>query len=407
MWIETDMTTLMDTVGIIRLNLIFFGGLLGWTFLFIPLSSFLWAWQVCVQRIPARRSIRDLVHFYGQICCRLLACQVPIHVDNRAGQLPMPCIITPNHQSFFDPYCLGLFRVVNLVFAVRAWPFSIPLYGRVMRKAGYLNTEEMNIDTFVRTAGELLREGSTVIIFPEGTRSRDDRLGRFHSGAFKLAVEYGVPVVPMCINGTGRVFPKGSRFGRRASVRVSLLEPVRPEDFSRFGPMAHLRLQRHVKAVMKEELDKSSHATSHSLQPPRRTLMSKAKQLFAVCFLICAVLAVTGCRKSVPIVNHSSPIPLVQNVSDKQIAEAIIRAGAKTGWEITPTKDKTLFGTLHVRGKHRADVIISYNEKTYSITYKDSDNLDYEGGNIHPNYNKWVSTLDANIRNELAALSKK
>ncbi|MDR2801425.1 MAG: 1-acyl-sn-glycerol-3-phosphate acyltransferase [Desulfovibrio sp.] len=239
----------------LRFNIVFFGGLFLWTLLYLPISFCLWFFPACVGRRRKRADIRKLVHFYGVVVCRILGSQAPLRVKNLARQFSGPCIVAPNHQSFFDAYCLGFFHLRDIAFAVRAWPFRIPLYGRVMRRAGYLDTSALDAESFAQKAGELLDEGAALIIFPEGTRSTQGRMGRFHSGAFRVALRFGVPVVPLCIDGSWRIFPKGSRLGRPAPMRVSLLEPVWPGDFARYGDEAPLRLRRHVKRVIEKELD--------------------------------------------------------------------------------------------------------------------------------------------------------
>lgn len=239
----------------IRLTVLFFGGLILWTAVYIPCMAFLWPWFVMVRRMPMRYAIRHCVRLYGIVCCALLKSQTAIRVENRAGVLPYPCIIAANHQSFFDAYCLSFFGVDNHVFVVRAWPFKIPVYGPVMRWAGYLNTEAVDTGEFLAKAKELLDEKAALVFFPEGTRSATGAMARFRSGAFKLAMLYDVPVVPLCVNGTGNVFPKGRVLGRPAPVRLSLLPPVYPEKFAHYGELAHLRLQRHVKAVIRKELE--------------------------------------------------------------------------------------------------------------------------------------------------------
>ena len=240
---------------VLYFNLVFFGGLVLWTLLYLPPAILLWLWRIGPGKAPATVSIRNLVHLYGKICCRLLAGQARISTADRASPLPYPCIIAANHQSFFDPYTLGFFPVQNIVFTVRTWPFRIPLYGRIMRLAGYLNAEESGYGSFSAGARDLLREGAALIVFPEGTRSFTGKMGRFRSGAFKLAVETGTPVVPLCIDGTRKIFPKGSRFGRPAAARLTLLPAVDPKDFAGYGETAHLHLQRHVKSLLQKEID--------------------------------------------------------------------------------------------------------------------------------------------------------
>lgn len=238
-------------------NTAFFGGLILWTAVSVPASPFICVWKMVYRKLPYEVGLRAFIHSYGIVCCKLLGSLLPLIAVNGARRLPEPCIITPNHQSFFDPYCLGLLKTYNLVFVVRSWPFRIPIYGRLMKRAGYLNTDLLDPDLFFHKSSELLRNGAVMVIFPEGTRSPNGRLGRFRSGAFKLAVDLDVPIVPLCIEGADKVFPKGSRYGRPGPIRVTVLEPVSPSDFQMYGPVAHLRLQRHVKNAMQMVLEPS------------------------------------------------------------------------------------------------------------------------------------------------------
>ncbi|MDR2573116.1 MAG: hypothetical protein LBC94_02010 [Desulfovibrio sp.] len=122
--------------------------------------------------------------------------------------------------------------------------------------------------------------------------------------------------------------------------------------------------------------------------------------------LVCALAALIGCRKAVPVESTSSSMPITATAANKaKIGDAIIRAGAATNWKITPAGDGKMTGTLNARA-HTAVVSITYDDASYRIDYKDSVNLNYKDGNIHPNYNKWVHTLDKNIRAEIAQLNK-
>jgi 1-acyl-sn-glycerol-3-phosphate acyltransferase len=237
------------------LTTVFFGGLLLWTALYLPFAVPAWLMLTLAGGLSSANAVRRLVHFYGSVCCRLLAGLTPVTVENRAGALPAPCVIAANHQSFFDPYCIGFLPVPYPVFVVRAWPFRIPLYGRIMRLSGYLNIEAMDAESFLRKAADiLLRDKAMLVVFPEGTRSADGKPGRFRSGAFRLAVDCNIPVVPLCINGTGDVFPTGSRFGWPAPIRLTLLPPLYPERFAAYGESARLHLRRSVKHAIREAL---------------------------------------------------------------------------------------------------------------------------------------------------------
>ncbi|MDR1777927.1 MAG: hypothetical protein LBR31_08900 [Desulfovibrio sp.] len=133
--------------------------------------------------------------------------------------------------------------------------------------------------------------------------------------------------------------------------------------------------------------------------------MGISKRLLPLCFIfICTFVMLVGCRKTVPVENINSPMPMAaQSVNKAKIADAIIQGGMVTGWQITPTSDGIMTGILHIRN-HTAVVAITYDDKSYRIDYKDSVNLKYKDGNIHPYYNGWVHNLDKNIRARLDSI---
>jgi hypothetical protein len=134
--------------------------------------------------------------------------------------------------------------------------------------------------------------------------------------------------------------------------------------------------------------------------------MAKGNRFFwLVAVTALLALSLAGCRKTISVQNQSSPMPVLTQVSDNDIEQAIIRGGARTNWEIVPAGARTMIGTLYIRS-HQAVVTITYDKAQYRIQYKSSMNLQYEDGKIHPNYNNWVNLLDNNLRQELAALTR-
>lgn len=135
--------------------------------------------------------------------------------------------------------------------------------------------------------------------------------------------------------------------------------------------------------------------------------MIRAKHLSLIVFLlVCATFFAVGCKRVAPVTNPSSAMPVTGKVSDKAVKDAIVRAGANKNWEIISTGPQSLEGRLTVRD-HVAVVEITYDSKNYYIGYKDSVNLSYADGSIHPNYNRWVLALENEIRRQLAALNNK
>ena len=117
----------------------------------------------------------------------------------------------------------------------------------------------------------------------------------------------------------------------------------------------------------------------------------------------CVLLLLVGCR-SAPLYNvDSTPVVANKAVTLADVEKAIVRAGGGLGWQIVSHAPGKAEGTLVLR-THRAIVDITYDTKAYSIKYKDSTNLDYDGTNIHSNYNGWIQNLDKAIRTQLSLL---
>ncbi len=117
------------------------------------------------------------------------------------------------------------------------------------------------------------------------------------------------------------------------------------------------------------------------------------------------VLLAVGCRGGMPVYNVSdAPVSASKaNPSLDEVGKAIQSAGAALGWQMRLTKPGHIIGTLTAR-THTAVVDVNYNVKSYSIQYKDSTDLKYDGQSIHPQYNTWIQNLDKRIRAQLSTL---
>lgn len=125
-------------------------------------------------------------------------------------------------------------------------------------------------------------------------------------------------------------------------------------------------------------------------------------KLFSILVFSAAVF-ISGCRIS-PVYNvDSAAIPDTGKYTLKQIKDAITKASFSQGWIMKADKPGHLIGTLNLRN-HVAVVDIKYTATTYSITYKDSVELKYDGTNIHRNYNNWIKNLDNKIKLHLSML---
>ena len=126
--------------------------------------------------------------------------------------------------------------------------------------------------------------------------------------------------------------------------------------------------------------------------------------LGVITILIVASLAVTGCRIA-PVYNvHNAPVTVPNETPTMDdVATAIKRAGNTLGWQIKEDSPGQITGTLNLR-RHTAVVDIVFNTEEYSILYKDSTALNYDGKQIHRNYNGWIQNLDNAIKVQLNTL---
>lgn len=141
-----------------------------------------------------------------------------------------PCVLVVNHQSMADVIAvLGLRS--QFKFVSKASLFSLPLVGWLMTMAKYVAVERGRHSSMQKMMDDCrawLRSGMSVLIFPEGTYSPDGKLLPFKRGAFQLAVDEGVPVVPVVMTGTrDLVVEDGPWMSPKATVRIRVLEPLR------------------------------------------------------------------------------------------------------------------------------------------------------------------------------------
>ena len=163
-----------------------------------------------------------------------------------------PYIFVCNHRSFSDGFLLALPCMPHeCVPIVNTWPFKIPVIGLVAKLAGYLSVNEMPFDELSRRACELLRQGVSIITFPEGTRSTNKKMGQFHSSIFRVALQVQYPIVPICISGSENILPRGSLLLHPGIIKIHKLPGL---EWKQYKDLEPFKLKNKVRDIIASEL---------------------------------------------------------------------------------------------------------------------------------------------------------
>jgi len=145
-------------------------------------------------------------------------------------------IYMANHQSMFDILALFGYLPVQFRWLAKKELFHIPLFGHAMARVGYISIDRSNRKEAFKSldiAAEKIRNGVSVVIFPEGTRSREFKVNQFKKGGFVLAVDAQVPIIPILIDGTWHIMSKNGLRIKPGKVFLEIMEPVETSEYSR------------------------------------------------------------------------------------------------------------------------------------------------------------------------------
>ena len=144
-----------------------------------------------------------------------------------------PHIVICNHQSHLDLMCQLVFTP-KIIFLTNDWVWNNPFYGFMIRHAEYYPVAE-GIETLLPKLKSLVERGYSIAVFPEGTRSKDCKIGRFHQGAFYLSEQLGIDILPMCLYGPGKVLPKKTYLLNKSPIYIQVDSPVKRSELVAIG----------------------------------------------------------------------------------------------------------------------------------------------------------------------------
>ncbi len=195
----------------------------------------LWAILLALFTDNARR-----IHFWVAVPWAkviLKVCGIKVAISGKENVDPsIPRVYMVNHQSYFDIFVVLARLPVDFKFLLKEELMHIPLLGPAMKRAGYIGITRDDPRKAIKSmnlAAKRIKGGASVLIFPEGTRSVDGRLGSFKKGGFNLALKSGCDIVPVTISGTARIVSKGSLRVEKGTVGFHIGRPIALTGYSK------------------------------------------------------------------------------------------------------------------------------------------------------------------------------
>ncbi len=220
------------------------------------LTTFFWGLTAIIISFFTRTG--NPVHIIARIWARgiLFASRIKVTVNGLANIDPTQSYVyMSNHQSNFDIPVLLACLPVQFRWLAKAELFKIPIFGRAMRGAGYVKIDRFNQQSAFESINEAaakMKDGVSVMIFPEGTRSRDGKIRSFKKGGFVMAVDAGVPIAPIVLKGTRAIMEKSSLRINTGEVSLNIETPIATTDYTRENKNDLIEF---VRAVIREGLN--------------------------------------------------------------------------------------------------------------------------------------------------------
>jgi len=185
--------------------------------------------------------------YWGKVLCRLAG--VRVRVEGMVNIDPnQTYIFAGNHCSQYDIFSFQGYFPHDFRWIAKKELFRIPLFGQAMHRVGYIPIDRSHGRQALKSLDEAAKRialGSSVLIFPEGTRSADGTLQEFKTGAVLLAIKAGVPIVPLAFNGSCEVLPKGALLPRSGEIVIRIGTPIATGHY-KTGDKQKLALELHA-----------------------------------------------------------------------------------------------------------------------------------------------------------------
>ena len=196
-----------------------------WMYLVGVFATTFYAGNVVLRTYLWRRNLPCACDRAARVWARTMLRAANVHVTLEGAEnlrRAEPQIVVSNHQSWFDVFALAAHLPVRYRFVAKKELGSIPIFGRAWKSCGHVSVDRGNREAAIEALDQAWREVHqdklTMVLFPEGTRSPDGRMQPFKKGAFVLAVQGQVPLVPVAVVGSRDIMPKGAWKVRSGSI---------------------------------------------------------------------------------------------------------------------------------------------------------------------------------------------
>lgn len=185
--------------------------------------------------LQKRDRLHRMINFFSKII--ILYHKIPgvkFTIGNPHGEnFQRPAVIISNHQSHLDLMTL-LIHTPKIILLTNDWVWRNPFYGYVIRNAEY-HPVSAGIENILPDLKGLVERGYSIAVYPEGTRSADCRIGRFHQGAFLIAKSLNIDVLPMVLYGAGKALPKKRMWLHKWPIRIEIDKRISPDEMLTHG----------------------------------------------------------------------------------------------------------------------------------------------------------------------------
>lgn len=212
---------------------------------------------------------RRIARFWAKILLCLSRIKVEV-IGRENVTTERPQIFMANHQGDFDILIFLAHIPVDFLWTAKKELFHVPVFGRAMRKAGCVEIDRQDREKAMKgleVAAEKINKGISIATFPEGTRSRDGKILPFKQGMFHIAIQTGVPIVPITIIGSDKIMPKGSLKVSRGEIIMVIDKPVEAGDYTIESRAALIEKVREIIVANHEKYQKGTAADPGRVSP--------------------------------------------------------------------------------------------------------------------------------------------